>query len=217
MPLPRPHTAWFRQDVGADEGEGFGFAAKHAGQRLAALADDDNHLALAGTVLAQPPIAPVLALVGGLHIAATVAAIDCRAFAVAADFERADFRPHRLAHLVRQDKGGLVLRPEIAAEGQHRLALDRVGEDRNRHEVGAQWHLAAGEQRPAGQREVLVARLALPAQATLAAAAVNRGAAAFRVIWLAAIVGPAQPDKDPLGFLVRHPGNRRQRERPGGG
>ena len=52
----------FRRDVGADEVQGFRFAAEHAGQRLAAaLADHDNDLALAGLVLPQPPIAAVLA------------------------------------------------------------------------------------------------------------------------------------------------------------
>ena len=41
-------------------------------------------------------------------------------------------------------------------------------------------------------------------------------AAAVRAARLAAVVGPPEPDEDPLGFLVAHTRDGRQRERPGG-
>jgi hypothetical protein len=54
-------------------------------ERLAATFAHHNHnLALAGAVLAKPPVAPVLALAGWLHITPKVAAVNFRAFAFAA-------------------------------------------------------------------------------------------------------------------------------------
>ena len=85
---------------------------------------------------------------------------------------------------MRQNEARFVGRAQIAGHREHRLALDLIREDRNRHEVGAQRHLAAGEQRPAREREILVAGFAVPAQAALAAAAVDRRAAAMRAIGL---------------------------------
>src|SRR5207302_6039226 len=103
-------------------------------------ADDDHDLALARLVLPQPAIPTVLAAISRLHIAAEIAAVDLGPLALAADRGLAYFRRHRFAHLVGQDESRLVLRPEIAAERQHALALNLVGEDRDGHEVGPQRH-----------------------------------------------------------------------------
>jgi hypothetical protein len=64
-----------------------------------------KRLALAGLVLPQPPIAPVLDAVCRLDVAAEIAAVDFRPLAHAADRLRADLRGHRLAHLVRERAG----------------------------------------------------------------------------------------------------------------
>ena len=62
------------------------------------LADHYYDSTLARLVLPQPTIAPVLATVGRLHIAAEEAAIDLRPFTFAADWGVTDFGGHRLAH-----------------------------------------------------------------------------------------------------------------------
>src|SRR4051812_44364821 len=72
----------------ADEVQRLGLVAEYTGKSLAvlaALADHNNHFALAGTVLPEPPIAPVLSLVGWLHVAAKKSAVDFRFLAFAAD------------------------------------------------------------------------------------------------------------------------------------
>ena len=97
------------------------------------------------------------------------------------------------------------MRPEIAADRQHALALDLVHEDRDRHQVGPQRHLVEGEQRPAGEREILLACLAVPAERAVAAAGIDGRATAFRAIGVAVVVRPAEPDEDPLGLRVAHP------------
>ena len=100
---------------------------------------------------------------------------------------------------------GFVLRPEIAAERQHALALDLVREDRHGHQVGPQRHLVEGEQCPGGNAEILAAGFAAPARRTIRpAAGIDRQATAVRAIGVAVVVGQAEPDKDPLGLLIRH-------------
>ena len=69
-------------------------------------------------------------------MAAEKSAVDFRLLALAAYWSLANFGSHRLADFVRQHESGFVLRPEIAAQRQHRLALNLVREDRNRHQVG---------------------------------------------------------------------------------
>src|SRR3954447_21942500 len=120
----------------ANEVQGVSLITEYAGQRIAAtLADDDNSFALAALVLAEPAIAAVFFPVRRPYMAAEKRTVNFRLFAFTADRCLTDLRSHRLADFVCQDESGLVLRPEIAAEGQHRLALDLVREDRNRHQV----------------------------------------------------------------------------------
>src|SRR5205823_5225889 len=142
--------------------------AEHAGERPAAtLADHDHDLALARLIDPQPTIAAVLAIVGGLHIAAEIAAVDFRPLALAADCGLPNLACHCFAHLVSQNERRLVLRPEIAAERQHALALDLVAEDRDGHQIGPQRHLMKREQRAAGDAEILAAGFAAPARRTV--------------------------------------------------
>jgi hypothetical protein len=57
---------------------------------------------------------------------------------------------------VQEDKGTLVRNAEITGERQRALALDLVAEDRDDGEVAAERQLMAGEQRPAGDAEILL-------------------------------------------------------------
>jgi hypothetical protein len=50
---------------------------------------------------------------------------------------------------MRQHESRHVVRPEIAGERQHALALDLIAEDRNGEQVGAERHLARVKQRSA--------------------------------------------------------------------
>ena len=60
----------------------------------------DDNLALAGLVFGQAAIHAVLVEIGGLHVAAEIAAIDLGDFAFAADDAAFHFLRHRLAQLV---------------------------------------------------------------------------------------------------------------------
>src|SRR5690606_28737712 len=63
--------------------------------------------------------------------------------------------------LVREDKRGLVLAIQIAAELQGGNALHRVGEDADRRHQIYERHLAAGEDRAGRNRELVRALTAL--------------------------------------------------------
>ncbi len=168
-------------------------------------------------VLPQPAINPVLAAIGRLDVAAEIAAVDLGPLALATDRGLSDLGGERFPDLVRQHEGGLVLRPEIAAERQHALALDLVDEDRYGHEVGPQGHLVEREQCAARHAEILAAGFAAPARrAVRAAGHVDGRATAMRAGGIAAIARPTEADEDPLDFLIAHAHDGRQRERPGG-
>ena len=89
-----------------------------------------------------------------LDVAAKEATVDFRNLAFATDDAALQLLGHRFADLVRQDERGFVRRPEIARQRQHRLALDLVAEDRDRHEVAPQGQLVEGEQRARRDREI---------------------------------------------------------------
>ena len=131
-------------DAALDPRQRLAFRLEHARQRLAAaLADHDHDLALAGLVSAQAAVNAVLLQVGGLHVAAEVGAIDFGLGAVVADLAALHFLGHGFAQLVREHEGRLVGQAEIAAQRQHRLALDLVAEDRDGREIAAQRQLVA--------------------------------------------------------------------------
>ena len=100
-------------------------------------------LRLPDLVFEQAAITAVLFQVGGLHVAAEIAAIDLRHLALAADHAALQFRRHRFAELVQQHEGALVGDAQIARERQRRLALDLVAEDRDGREIAAQRQLVA--------------------------------------------------------------------------
>ena len=101
---------------------------------------------------------------------------------------RLNLGSHRLPEFVRQNETRLVGRAQVAAQGEHALALHLIAEDSDCHEVAAQRELAAGEQRTGGQREVLAAGLALPQQHAAPAPLIDLRAPAFGAVRRAAVV-----------------------------
>jgi hypothetical protein len=102
-------------DLAADEVKRLIFGAEHAGERYpVALADHHDALPPARLVLPQPAIAPVLAEIGGLDVAAEITAVDLGLLAFAADFV-----------------AGLVRMPSLPAScGLARSSSDRRFRDR---------------------------------------------------------------------------------------
>src|SRR3954462_1069903 len=175
--------------MAADEVQRLSLIAEHARQCVTATLADHNHdLALAALILAEPAIPAILFPVRRPNMAAEKCTVDFRLLALAADRRLANLGSHRFANFVRQDESGFVLRPEIAAEGQHRLALDLIREDRNRYQVGAQRHLVEGEQGAARDREIFAAGFAAPTGRTAGATGhIDRSAAAVWAIGVAAV------------------------------
>ena len=87
------------------------------GPNTAAFADDNNHLALAVLVASKAAIDALFLEVGGLHVAAEVAAINFRYLAFTADDTALHFLCHGFTELVQQDERGLVGQAQVAAQG----------------------------------------------------------------------------------------------------
>lgn len=81
------------------------------------------------------------------------------------------------------------------------MALRAVDEDRDSQKVVADCELAAGEDRPGRNAELVIAALALEQLARLVG--VDRGAAALGAKWLAVSGGPTDQLEGLIGFLVR--------------
>jgi hypothetical protein len=106
---------------------------------------------------------------------------------------------------VGQDECAFVGNAEIAAQGQHRLALDLVAEHGDGREVGFQGQLVGGEQCAGGDGEILPASLAAEPGSTIRAAAiVGVEAAAVRANRLAVRVRPADLAEHRFRLFVRH-------------
>lgn len=189
-----------------DEGQGGALGAEHGGDRLAAaLADDDDALALAGLVLREAPVAAVLLVVGGLGVAAEVPAIDLDGLAFTADRAALQLDGHGLAQLVQQHEGALVGDAEIARESERGLALHLVHEHGNGGQVGPQRQLVRGEQRARRDREILAAGAAAEAgRAVGPTAVIGVHAATVAAHRLTGRLGPAEAPESGLGILVRH-------------
>lgn len=74
---------------------------------------------------------------------------------------------HGLAEFMREDEGRFVLAIEIAAELQRGVAFRAVHEDGDGEKVVTVWELAAGEDRPRRDAELMLAFLALEECAAL--------------------------------------------------
>ncbi len=168
-------------------------------RRSVALAHDDHATALAGLVFPEATVAAVFFVVRGLHVATKISAVD---FNVARYLAIFHFVGECLAELVRQHEGRLVLAVEIAAQLQGAMAFGAVDEDRDCQEVVPNRELAAGEDRPGRDAELVRARFAFPELAR--AVAVEGRTAAPGAVRLARVVGPADQFERLIGFLIAH-------------
>lgn len=117
------------------------------------LSHHDHGLTLAGLVLPQAPVHPVLDKVLWLHIAAEVRAVDLGRY--------------RLPQLVEHHEAGLMLSVEHSFQVQGRLALGAIDENHDIEKDLLDRHLAPMEDRAGSRRELLVARLAVNRPAKL--------------------------------------------------
>ena len=85
------------------------------------------------------------------------------------------------------------------------MALGAVDEDRDRKKIGDDRQLAAGEDGPAGDAELVSARLALPKLA--GRDLIGDAAGALRANGFALGRGPADHAEGVVGLLVRHASN----------
>lgn len=193
-------------DTGADERSGSAFRMEHCRDRVtAALADDHNNLALAGLIAKQATVAAVFLHVGGLGIAAEIAAIDFNRLSFTADNAALHFLCHGFAQLVQQDECRLVRRAQVAAEGERALALHLVAEHGNGRQIAAQGQLVRTEQRAAGDRKILFATLAAKAERAIRAAAlVSLNLTAGRADRSAIGFRPTNVPEGGFGFRISH-------------
>lgn len=199
------------QDDGADRGECGAFRGSNRGDRPpAALASDNDGLALAGLFHGQPAVLPVGFDVLLLGMATDIHPVDFHhAGQRGADLFGAD----RFPQLMGQDERRLVLHVQVTAELQGGHAFDRVHEQADRGQIVPDRQLAAGEDGPAGDAELLPACGALPNAAGLEG--VNLGAFASRAERRAAVVGKADRLKPGMRFVVRHPHDGAKAQRAG--
>lgn len=197
----------------ADDLDALGFLTNDEGQRAAlALTQDDDHAAVRVPVLGQATVLAVLLLVLRADVAAEVRAVH---------FDHAGERHvvvplgHRFAQLVGQDEGRLVLAVQIAGELEGADPLRRVDEDADRRQQVHEGHLARGEDRARGRRELLAAGPALP----LAAGRdeVGVAAAAIRAEGFPAGLRKADRRERLKRLVVGHAVDVLELEGPGGG
>lgn len=176
----------------------------------AALAQHDDDTALAGLVLGLATVDPVFLPVLGSDVAAEIGAVDLD---LAGGGVGRRVGADGLTELVGEHESRLVLNVQVAGELQGAVALGAVHEDRNGEQIGADRQLAAGEDGPRRNGELVLTGLALPklaggdeAVGEAAAAGANR---------IAARVAPADHAEGVVGFLGGHAGDLRQGERPG--
>ncbi len=193
-------------DARTDERKRLPLGAEH-GRKRAAIAFTDNHdsLALAVLIAGETAITAVFAMVGGLHIAAKIPAIDFRDDALASKLAAFHFLGHGLAKLMEQYERSLIGQAEVARNCQGALALHLVAEDRDGREIAAQRKLVERKECPACNREILAAGPATESeQATRAAALIGVQTAAMRANRRAICLRPAHLAKHRLGFRIRH-------------
>ena len=82
-----------------------------------------THWRLPFWLRARRPIAAVNALIGRLHVATKIPAVDSTVLPTPAQVNAFDFGSHRLTELVGQNEGRLVLHVQVAREGQRALCL----------------------------------------------------------------------------------------------
>jgi len=141
-------------NVITDVGNGIAFVCDDEGKRLAtALAHYDDALALARTISDQATVLAVILVVFRFHVATEIRAVD---FNDAVKLAPHLLAGHRFAQLVGEDESGLILAVQIAAQLQRGNALRAVHEDDDGGEKIDEAKLAAGEDRAAGDAELVM-------------------------------------------------------------
>src|SRR6185437_1104128 len=98
-------------------------------------------LTFARLVFPKAAVLAIFAEVSRLHIPAEIPAIDFGFLVFSANLAALHFLRHGFAHLVAEDEGRFVGKPQITAEGQHALALHFVAEDRDSGQIGGRFRL----------------------------------------------------------------------------
>lgn len=179
------------------------FVANDEGQRLAAtLTHNDNALALARLINGKATVAPIFLAVFGTNVTAEIGTVD---FDNAVESPAFLFAGHRLAQLVRKDKGGLVLHVQIAAQLERGDTLGTVHEDHDSGQKVGEGQLPAGKDRAAGDAELVMTGNAL--ELATGGNVVGLNAAATRANGLAFRLRPAEIAEGRMGFVFRHTEN----------
>ena len=176
-----------------DECEARILRAKRLGNGPAiALADRHDATALAVLVLRQAPVLAFLLPVFLPDMPANITAVHFGNRAGTAEVGVPHFSGHRLAQLVGQDEGRLVLDTEVAGQRQSCFAFDLVGENHDGGKIETERQLVEGEQRSRCDGEIFPARLAAEPAGSVRTAAFPAGnTAAMRADRLALGRGPA--------------------------
>jgi hypothetical protein len=199
--------------AGADDGGALSLATNHEGQRAArALAQHYDNAAVTVLVCGQAAVLAVLLPVLRANMTAEIRAVDLHH---AVEVHGVIARRHRLAQLVRQDEGRLVLAGQVARELERRNALGRVDEDADGGEQIDKRHLARGEDGSRRGRELLAAGAALPLAAR--GDLVGIGADAIRAEGFPAILRKADCRERAKRLAIGHAVDVLELEGPGGG
>lgn len=198
-------------DYRADEGDALRFCATNESQGpTAALAGDDNDLALAGLVFQQAAVLAVGLLIGGLAVATEIGTIDLDN---AANGRAHILARHGFAQLVRENEGCLVLAIQIARQLKGSDALGTVHEDDDRGQQVGEGHFAACEDRAAGDAELVVATNALELAARGDVACLDTATA--RANGFPIVVRPAHLAERRISLVFAHGKNSLEADRAG--
>ena len=152
-------------DATANDRDGLGLMFHHCRHgRAAPLAHHHDAAALAALVLASAPINASDPMIFWPDVAAKPSAIDLND---PAQTGRREVQRQSASQLVQQDKRGLRMQPQIAAQLKTADALGGVDEQAESHEQRPNRQLPVRERGSAGRRELPVAGLAFEHPATL--------------------------------------------------
>src|SRR5665213_916459 len=179
------------------------FGLEHERKRAAlTFAHDNDHAALASLVLRKATINAISPLVSRAHMAAEVCAVHLD---LTGNGRALGFGGQCFADFVSHDESRLILAIQVPAQLQGAMTLRAVHENGDGQKIVADRKLAAGENGPAGNAELVRASLALEQLA--GRVGVDSGAFAARANRLAVSGSPPDKLEGLVGFLVRQTGD----------
>jgi hypothetical protein len=144
--------------------------------------------------------------IGRADMATEIRAVNASFIMVITDNAPLHFFCHRFPHLVTENESRLIGQAQIAAHGDHALALHLIAENGNGSEVHAEWQLMIVEQRPASDRVVAFTGFAAEAERTgRAAAFIGIKATALGANRRTLSLRPTDLPEHGLGFRIRKP------------